>query len=239
MRLGNTSGATHWNTAAVTLLSNLVTEAITPWDGVSILGNGTVNNRATPCAFSPPLPFPPRFPRTDPICSFLPPPKKLLGYLLGNPDPTTTLASSTATTFGSQRGTNFSRSASPTAPTAPPPLVHSSPPPCPPPRAERRRDLLHRRPQPRPPSRLGRRVCEYRTGGTEGARWSCRWSDGWSLGEGGDEEARNRHFFFFFSFLLGAHRHPSEAIPWRSSRGDLSSLRPVVRFPTVALKMRN
>lgn len=45
-RLSNATGASHWNSAAITLLSSLATQGITGWSGVSILGNGTVNNRA-------------------------------------------------------------------------------------------------------------------------------------------------------------------------------------------------
>ncbi|KAM0748367.1 glycoside hydrolase family 88 protein [Meredithblackwellia eburnea MCA 4105] len=47
-RRSNTSGATHWSDAAINLLGNTVTQALDGWTGVSVLGNGTVNNRATP-----------------------------------------------------------------------------------------------------------------------------------------------------------------------------------------------
>ena len=48
MRLGNSTGAEAWSAAAVTLLSNLAEQVVSSWSGVSILGNGTVNNRASP-----------------------------------------------------------------------------------------------------------------------------------------------------------------------------------------------
>ncbi|KAL8292603.1 hypothetical protein RQP46_001215 [Phenoliferia psychrophenolica] len=47
-RRGNSTGAAHWSGAAITLLSNLVEQGIDGWNGLSILGNGTVNNRASP-----------------------------------------------------------------------------------------------------------------------------------------------------------------------------------------------
>ncbi|GAA5893734.1 hypothetical protein JCM5296_001120 [Sporobolomyces johnsonii] len=46
--LGNSSAASRWSTAAVTLLDSVVDQAVTTWDGASIIGNGTVNNRADP-----------------------------------------------------------------------------------------------------------------------------------------------------------------------------------------------
>ncbi|KAI5477020.1 d-4,5 unsaturated-glucuronyl hydrolase-like protein [Pseudohyphozyma bogoriensis] len=45
---GNSSGATHWSDAAVTLLGNVVDQAVTGWEGASLVGNGTVNNDAVP-----------------------------------------------------------------------------------------------------------------------------------------------------------------------------------------------
>ncbi|GAA6027281.1 hypothetical protein JCM8097_002554 [Rhodosporidiobolus ruineniae] len=46
--LGNETAAAHWSSSAVTLLSNVVDVAVKPWSGASIMGNGTVNNRADP-----------------------------------------------------------------------------------------------------------------------------------------------------------------------------------------------
>ncbi|GAA5910997.1 hypothetical protein JCM6882_006743 [Rhodosporidiobolus microsporus] len=46
--LGDSTAATQWSDSAVTLLSNVVQQGVTGWDGASIVGNGTINNRASP-----------------------------------------------------------------------------------------------------------------------------------------------------------------------------------------------
>ncbi|CEQ42456.1 SPOSA6832_04262 [Sporobolomyces salmonicolor] len=67
--LGNSSAANRWSTAAVTLLDSVVDQAVTNWDGASIVGNGTVNNRADPPNNNTGIvyeakPFPPSFGKT-------------------------------------------------------------------------------------------------------------------------------------------------------------------------------
>lgn len=42
----NTSGARLWSTASIELLRNTADLGLKGWSGVSVLGNGTVNNRA-------------------------------------------------------------------------------------------------------------------------------------------------------------------------------------------------
>ncbi|GAA5842476.1 hypothetical protein JCM11251_007324 [Rhodosporidiobolus azoricus] len=46
--LGNNTAAKIWSDSALTLLSNVVEQGVTEWRGESIVGNGTVNNRANP-----------------------------------------------------------------------------------------------------------------------------------------------------------------------------------------------
>ncbi|ORY92481.1 Six-hairpin glycosidase-like protein [Leucosporidium creatinivorum] len=46
--LSNSTGAQFYSDAAVTLLSNIVEQGVTEWEGASLVGNGTVNNRADP-----------------------------------------------------------------------------------------------------------------------------------------------------------------------------------------------
>ncbi|GAA6002518.1 hypothetical protein JCM10207_001159 [Rhodosporidiobolus poonsookiae] len=46
--LGNTTAAASWSNSAITLLNNVVEQGVNSWSGASIVGNGTVNNRADP-----------------------------------------------------------------------------------------------------------------------------------------------------------------------------------------------
>ncbi|GAA5857512.1 hypothetical protein JCM8547_009311 [Rhodosporidiobolus lusitaniae] len=46
--LGNETAASRWSDAASTLLGNVVQQGVAGWEGASIVGNGTVNNKADP-----------------------------------------------------------------------------------------------------------------------------------------------------------------------------------------------
>lgn len=46
--LSNSTGAQLWSDAAIILLGNVVEQGVTGWEGASLVGNGTVNNRADP-----------------------------------------------------------------------------------------------------------------------------------------------------------------------------------------------
>lgn len=45
---GNSTGSDYWSNSAVTLLGNVVNVGVDGWNGASLVGNGTVNNRASP-----------------------------------------------------------------------------------------------------------------------------------------------------------------------------------------------